>query len=286
MKNVTVAECMSRPVTTITADAALDDALDLMVDSGHERLPVLHHGRLVGMVTRGDLLAAKPSRGSTLSRAEILTAMSDIRVSAVMSRNLVVVTPATHAAAAVALLMMHRISGMPVVDDGVVVGIVTETDFFRALIRTPVGDPIPDAPASAWMSERPVTISEHETAYAAHELMQAECVRRLPVLEDGCVIGIVTQGDLRRSLGSEVPALARFELADALRATPVRAIMSKHVVSVKPDTTLRQCADAMIRLNIGGLPVMRDGRLLGILTEHDVLRAIAASIDVRAGATH
>jgi acetoin utilization protein AcuB len=135
MNNIAVKHCMTRPVTKIDADASLEDALDLMLDTGRERLPVVHRDRLVGMITRGDLLAARPSAGTTLSRAEVLTRMDEIPVSDVMARSLIAVSPETTAASAVALMAIHRISGLPVVEDGELVGIVTETDFFRAKAR-------------------------------------------------------------------------------------------------------------------------------------------------------
>jgi CBS domain-containing protein len=278
MNNIAVKYCMTRPVTIIDADASLEDALDLMLDTGRERLPVVHRDRLVGMITRGDLLAARPSAGTTLSRAEVLTRMDEIPVSDVMSRNIISVSAETTAASAVALMTIHRISGLPVVEDGELVGIVTETDFFRALARSKPNDPIADAPASDWMSKQPITVPLNASAHDALELMRSKRVRRLPVMDGARVAGIVTMGDLRRSMGSELPMLARFELSDKLRTLPVRQIMSAPVTSIEPDTRLRDCARRMASMHIGGLPVTEGGGLVGMLTEHDILRAIAQSI--------
>jgi CBS domain-containing protein len=284
MNNIAVKHCMTRPATVIEADASLEDALDVMLDTGRERLPVMRHDRLVGMVTRGDLLAARPSAGTTLSRAEVLTRMDEIPVSDVMSRNIIAVSPETTAASAVALMAIHRISGLPVVDEGQVVGVVTESDFFRALARSKPGDPIADAPASEWMSKNPVTIGPTATVHDAHELMLQKRVRRLPVVDSQRLVGIVTSGDMRRSLGSEVPVLARFELTEKLKQIPLRNVMSAPVITITPTTPLRECARKMTTSHIGGLPVLDDGRLAGMLTEHDVLRAIGESIQMSSNA--
>jgi CBS domain-containing protein len=130
------------------------------------------------------------------------------------------------------------------------------------------------------MSKQPVTVSIDATAHDAHELMRNKRVRRLLVMDGSRLAGIVTLGDLRRSMGSELPTLARFELGDRLQVLPVRQIMSTPVTGIEPSTPLRECARRMAAMHIGGLPVLDGANLAGMLTEHDVLRAIAESIQV------
>lgn len=126
------------------------------------------------------------------------------------------------------------------------------------------------------MTRPAVTIGWEQTVDAAWKLMRARKIRHLPVLDDaGRLVGIVTDRDLRQVVLD--PAI-RAELghrADALRTRPVREIMTWGVVTVRPDTEIRQAARVMHEQKIGALPVVERDRVVGMLTESDLLDAFA-----------
>ena len=98
------------------------------------RLPVVDRGRLVGIVTRGDLRAVQPSGAGTLSIHQWRGLVEKATVAECMSRNLVTLKPDATVLDAARLMLEHKISGLPVVDDGRVAGMITESDLFRLMV--------------------------------------------------------------------------------------------------------------------------------------------------------
>ncbi|MCW5880625.1 MAG: CBS domain-containing protein [Anaerolineae bacterium] len=97
----------------------------------------------------------------------------------------------------------------------------------------------------------------------------------MPPVDDGELVGIITLGDVRGASPSEVSSLNRSELDYLTHQIKVQRIMSRHVVTVTPDTPLADAAQLMIERKISGLPVMSDdGRIIGMITESDIFRTV------------
>ena len=107
-----------------------------------------------------------------------------------------------------------------------------------------------------------VTIGPGETARAAWTRMRRRNINHLVVVDGGAIVGVISS----RDLGGE-------DGADLRRGSSVRDLMSSGVVTVEPDTTLRDAADLMASRFIGSLPVVEDGELVGIVTATDVFDA-------------
>lgn len=119
-----------------------------------------------------------------------------------------------------------------------------------------------------WMTHRPVIVLPSTPLPDAYALMQERRVRRLPVMEAGKLVGIITLGDLRQAnvtVGNPEAAKMRVEL-----------VMTENVVTVTPQTSLRDAAKLMIKHKVSGLPVMDGPELVGIITESDIFRAVMA----------
>lgn len=127
---------MTTPVISVAPTTSVHAAHKLMTERRIRRLPVVQDERLVGIVTLGDVRAAEPSSATSLSRAEVLTLLDDLKVSDIMKRAVYTVSPGTPIREAAGMMLVHRISGLPVVDNSVVIGIITESDIFRMLVRT------------------------------------------------------------------------------------------------------------------------------------------------------
>jgi acetoin utilization protein AcuB len=104
-------------------------------------------------------------------------------------------------------------------------------------------------------------------------LMREKKIDRLPVLDKGKLVGFVTDGDLREVSPSPATTLSIFELNYLIAKTPIREVAVKNVVTCKPDTKLEDAALLMREHNIGGLPVLDEGKLVGIITGSDILDA-------------
>lgn len=111
------------------------------------------------------------------------------------------------------------------------------------------------------MTSDPVTIGPHDTLSKAKSIMDAGHFRRVPVLDNGRLVGILTERDLREYTGY-------------LESTRVNAAMRTALVTVTPYNTVEDAARLMLKHKIGGLPIVADnGTLVGIVTTSDLLRA-------------
>lgn len=126
-----VRDYMTDKVTAVGSKVDLAEAMGMMAKRRIRRLPVLEGGKLVGIVTKSDLYAAL----GPIERAEEYETHGRAPVSDAMTPNPATVKPEEPIEAAAALMYRKRISGLPVVDEGKLVGIITETDVFRALIE-------------------------------------------------------------------------------------------------------------------------------------------------------
>jgi len=133
-----VYERMSRNPITVTADTPIDEALQLMRTSKVRRLPVVDkkdQRKLVGIISEKDLLYASPSPATSLSIHEIHYLVSRIKVADVMTKDVITVGEYTPLEEAARIMVDHKIGGLPVVRDGALVGIITETDLFKIFLE-------------------------------------------------------------------------------------------------------------------------------------------------------
>lgn len=126
---------------------------------------------------------------------------------------------------------------------------------------------------SKWMSKRVVTIDESDTLSEAVNTLKRNHVRRLPVLRDNKLIGIVSDRDLKEAAPSRVTSLDMWELHYLLSKIKVKDLMKRRIITISPCSTIEKAAILMFDNKIGGLPVVENEELVGIITEHDVFNA-------------
>ncbi len=123
------------------------------------------------------------------------------------------------------------------------------------------------------MTPRPVTVTEESGVSEALRLMHSENVRRLPVLDKhGKMVGIVSELDLLKVSPSPATTLSIYEIPYLLAKIKMRDVMTKDVITVTDDTPLEEVARIMADNKVGGIPVMRDEKLVGIITETDLFK--------------
>lgn len=122
------------------------------------------------------------------------------------------------------------------------------------------------------MTKEPMTVEPDDLLSRATHKMQAGGFRRLPVVSDGKLVGIITERDLRQHRGH-------------LEQIKINGVMTEKPFTVTPAMTLEEAAQLLLEYQIGGLPVLADGHLVGIITTSDVMRAFLDIMGASQGGT-
>jgi acetoin utilization protein AcuB len=136
-----------------------------------------------------------------------------------------------------------------------------------------------------WMTPAPQSVSSKTPVMEAMQLLRRGGYRRLPVVEGGKVVGIVTDRDLKEANPPKADTLSVYELNYRLSKLTVREVMTAPVVTVSPEDPVEQASLLMEAHNISGLPVIEAGQLKGMLTISDMLRAFVEMLGLRDGGT-
>ena len=136
-----------------------------------------------------------------------------------------------------------------------------------------------------WMTQAPQSVSSKTPVMEAMQLLRKGGYRRLPVVDGSRLVGIVTDRDLKNATPSSANTLSVYELNYLLSKLVVREVMTKPVVTVSPHDPVEQASLLMEEHKISGLPVVDGGKLTGILTITDLLRAFVAMLGLREGGT-
>jgi acetoin utilization protein AcuB len=132
-----VRELMTGALITVSPEIGIFEARQTMLKERIRHLLVKEGGRLVGIVTDRDIRLNLPSQATSLSVWEVNHLLSRLTVGEVMTKGVIITGPDQEARAAARLMLEHKIGALPVLDDGHLVGILTETDILRAFARVP-----------------------------------------------------------------------------------------------------------------------------------------------------
>ena len=131
-----VRDVMTPNPITVKPDVAFQDALKLLRDKGVRRLPVVNdEGKLVGIITEKDLLYASPSKATTLDVWELSYLLSKLKVEDIMTKEVITISDDTPIEEAAKVMADKKVGALPVMRDGELVGIITETDIFKVLLK-------------------------------------------------------------------------------------------------------------------------------------------------------
>ena len=126
------------------------------------------------------------------------------------------------------------------------------------------------------MSAVPVVVRPEEALRKVYRLMSEHRIRHVPVVSADGLVGVISDRDVREALPSPTDPAGATEFAAAMDRITAWEVMSEQVITVTPRTPLSEAAQLLAHRKIGCLPVMEAGRLVGIVTETDMLRAFAA----------
>lgn len=128
------------------------------------------------------------------------------------------------------------------------------------------------------MTREPATLGPEDSLMRALELMRKRGVRRLPIMVAETLVGLLAEGDLKRAQPSALSD-SEEEFVRVMEGTPLSRIMINKPLTVTEETPLLEAARTLHTTKFGALPVLRDGRLVGILTDTDLLGCLAELIE-------
>jgi CBS domain-containing protein len=276
-----------KEVITIPQSATIKEAADLMVKNKFRRLPITDpgSGKLRGIITVMDILdflggGDKYQLIEKKHDGNFLAAINE-PVREIMTRKVEVLNSKNSIEDAVTKMIDKKVGALPIIDSNEkIVGIISERDFALILSGVLTDETVEDYMTTSLIKTTPGTRVE-----GASKIMVRNKLRRIPITgeerktphpENDKLVGIVTATDILNFFGNS----AAFEKiitnnADEVLNTTLNDIMTQNVVTTSIYTKLGDLCSIMEKEGIGGIPVVRDNELLGIITESDILRAIS-----------
>ncbi len=255
---------MSEDLITIDKDQNLSDALKLLRKHNVSRLPVTNNKELVGIISERDIANKLGS-----SKYESMPA-SRLHISSVMVKDVITV-PQTMQLGEVAKLMLEKgIGSVPVMDGDKMVGIVSKADF----VTLAVGIAFDKITVKELMTKDLKSVSPTERLIHARRVMLEAHVGRLPVIEDETLVGMITSKDLMRAFIDFRKNVPEKYQKSQIKEVSVEDIMSSNPIFTSKDETISEVSKIMMETGYNGLPVVENGKVVGIITQTDILRLI------------
>jgi CBS domain-containing protein len=268
----------SRDVVSVPPTMTIIGAVEKMTECGFRRLPVTDAGtrKLRGIVTAGDIIdmmggGNKYNLVKKKHAGKLLPALNE-SIREIMTEKVVTLASDAKIADAATLIVEKRMGGLPIVDEGeVLCGIVTERDVMKVLSAERSQGLVEDIMSTGLKVTGPET-----TVGEATKEMITHRFRRLPVVKDDVLYGIVTATDIMKYLGSGqvFQRMVTGNVAEVM-ALPVRTLVSANLHTIDPKKNVNEAAREMLARNVGALPVIEDARLVGLVTEFDLVKAFA-----------
>jgi CBS domain-containing protein len=268
----------SPDVVTVPPTTTIMGAIKTMTFYGFSRLPVADPGtkRLIGFVTSVDVVdfLGGGLRHNLLREkygGNIFTAIN-ADITEIMSTNLTYASDKASLNDVLKLMYEKNVGGLPIVDEDTrIKAIITEEDFVRFCRGLDTGLTV-----ESFMSPNVVTAPAQTTIEKMTRMIIQKGFRRMPVVQDGVLMGMVTASDIMKYLGSgdAFEKVVTGDIGEVMNQ-PIKSMIKRSLLATEKKADLGQAARKMMDNDIGSLPVMDKGSLVGILTERDYVRALA-----------
>ena len=266
----------SRDVVSVPPTIPIIGAIEKMTECGFRRLPVTDAGtrHLRGIVTAGDIIdmmggGNKYNLVRKKHAGNLLAAINE-SVREIMTEQVLTIGNDARIADAVDLIVGKKVGGLPITDaEGVLAGIVTERDVMRVLSAEKGQGLVEDIMSTSLK----VTGPETPIGEATRDMITNR-FRRLPVVKDDVLYGMVTATDILKYLGTGkvFERMVTGNVAEVM-GLPVRTLVSGTLHTIDPTKNINEAAREMLARNVGALPVIEDARLVGLVTEFDLVKA-------------
>ncbi len=259
-----IKDLMSTSLITVDKDQNVSDALKLLRKNKISRLPVLNNKQLVAIVSERDIAKKLGS-----SKYESMPA-SRLHVSSVMVKDVITVPQTMRLFEVGKIMLENGIGSVPVMDDDKMVGIVSKADFVALAVDGDYDKII----TKDLMSKEIISISPSERLVHARRLSIDSKVGRLPVIDEGKLVGMITSKDLMRAFIDFRKSVPEKYQKSQIKEVLVENFMSTNPTVVEKDTSISKVAKIMVDTGYNGLPVVDNDEVVGIITQTDILRLI------------
>lgn len=266
------------PVVTMAPTTPIYETIQVMVKAGFRRMPIVDSGtkRLRGIITATDIVnyLGGGEKFQIIQRKYAGNFFKAINepIKSVMTQKVFSILTTAQTSDAIELMKEHNVGGLPVVDEeNRVWAIVTERDVIFLF-----SGKISEVKVADAMSKKVVAAKPNTSIFEAEKTMIQHGFRRLPIVQNEKLIGIVTVMDILRFFGSShvFNHLQSRTITQVLQ-TKILDIAVRDIVAVGPEVDVGQAAKLMRDRKVGALPVVQKKRLVGIITERDFFKLIA-----------
>ncbi len=274
-------DIMSSPVYIVSPGEHIAYARNLMLKHRISRVPVVEAGTLIGVLTKKDI-------GYRLRQSEPIwrrRPIDNIPVSILMTRDPLTISPDTTTRQIAALMIQWNISGLPVMDEGHITGIVTKSDFMRSAAVNTLTQTVAD------VMEDAISVSRYHSLDHVIDIMRERNDKVVVLNNDGTLAGIITESNLafylyetekREPSKKDVKMLRRRESKGKKQfrymmgaAAVAEDLMSRPVITVPSDEKLTEAVQVMQTNHINSIVAMEDNEIKGILKRDDIIREVA-----------
>ena len=275
----------SRDVISIPPTKPIKDTAKVMMEHEFRRLPITDpgSGKLLGIVTVMDILdffggGKKFNIIEKKYQDNFLAAINE-PIKEIMTRDLITLSNKASIGETIETMLANQLGAIPLVDaNGKLAGIVTERDIALSLAGMAGNDTVQD-----YMSPKVFSTTPGTPVGDACKIMVRNGLRRIPVIGGEAdiskaakkLLGIITSTDVIRFLNAkELFDNLNSNLATDVLKTTISDIMVKEPETVEPSMTIGELCEIFSEKNIGGVPVVKDDKVMGIITERDILNAV------------
>jgi len=255
-----VKEVMTKDVIVVDKDVDLKHVLDLMKKHNITKIPVVENKKLIGMITDNKIvykLGSIRKKGIPASR---------LHASSVIDKEIDCISPDTEVETILKKVGKPGPTILCIVENEKLVGVITKADLLPLVNSKKQIIEI--------MNKKLHTVSSDDRVIHARRIMIDEDIARLPVVDSGNLVGMVSENEISFALAKIKKSYPTGQQKHRLDELLVKDVMKTPAISVTTTMTVTDAANEMLKKNIGALPIIKNDKVVGIITRTDLLNTI------------
>jgi len=255
-----VKEVMTTDIICVDKDIDLKHLLDLMKKHNITKIPVLENKKLIGIVT-DNIIAYK--LGSIRKKG---VPASRLHASSVTEKNIERISPDTELKTILKKVGEPGPTMLCVEDNDKIIGVITKADLLHLVnSKTPIKE---------IMKKKILTVSSEDRVIHARRIMIDENIARIPVVDNGKLVGIISDNEIAFALAGIKRSIPLGRQKHRLDELLVGDVMKRPAIWSQSSLSASEAASIMLKNNIGALPLIENGKLIGIISRTDLLNTI------------